>query len=78
LARNGLLVSVLVFEAVYLVLTHVAGPRIPVIGESVEASVGVANGALIPQAVIGFPLWAPLVTLWAGRRIRPAEAERRR
>ena len=40
----------------------------PHIGRSVAAATGVANGGLMFQFIIFFPVWAPLVVFWAQRQ----------
>ncbi len=69
--RTGLLkifVGVVIFEVVYFLSL---GPvsLVPRIGMSVGAAVGVANGGLMFQAVILFPLWAPLLARRAAREL---------
>jgi len=41
----------------------------PGIGRSIGAATGVANGGLMFQAVILFPLWAPFAVKWAKRTL---------
>jgi hypothetical protein len=63
----GLFVGVLIFEVVYFFVV-VGLWMMPEIGGSVAAATGVANGGLMIQAMILFPLWAPLAVHWAQRR----------
>jgi len=67
-----LFVGVIIFEIVYF---FSIGPMwlIPKIGMSVAAASGVANGGLMFQAFILFPLWAPFLAVWAARRIVKSE-----
>jgi hypothetical protein len=46
----------------------------PTIGGSVAAATGVANGGLMAQFVILFPLWGPLTLWWARSKQRAGEA----
>lgn len=41
----------------------------PSMGMSVAAATGVANGGLMAQFLILFPLWAPLLAFWARRHL---------
>jgi hypothetical protein len=61
------LTGVLVFEIVYFVSL---GPLwlVPGVGMSIAAATGVANGGLMAQFVILFPLWAPPLLWWARRK----------
>jgi hypothetical protein len=65
-------IAVVLFEVVYF--TGVAALSLhPVIGRSVAAATGVANGGLTVQLMILFPFWAPLILLWAQWRLRTFE-----
>ncbi len=61
----GLLMAVLIFEVAYALGVRAlwASP----LGPPIAAATGVANGGLMVQFIILFPLWAPLV-LWRARR----------
>jgi hypothetical protein len=37
---------------------------------SVGAATGIANGGLMAQFIILFPLWAPLVVWWARKKLQ--------
>ena len=69
--RTGLrriFAGVLIFEFIYFFsLGFLWLP--PDIGRSIGAATGVANGGLMLQAFILFPLWAPFAVGWAGRNI---------
>jgi len=68
--RTGLLalfIALLVFEVVYF-FSIVMLWGIPKLGMSVAAATGVANGGLVFQGLILFPLWAPFVARWAAKR----------
>jgi hypothetical protein len=67
-----LFVGVIIFEIVYF---FSIGPMwlIPKIGMSIGAATGVANGGLMFQAFILFPLWAPFIAGWAARRLKETE-----
>lgn len=60
--------TLLVFEVVYFFSVAMFW-LVPDIGMSVGAATGVANGGLMVQFSILFPLWAPLLALWARRRL---------
>ena len=55
-------------EVIYFVLV-VALWFMPRIGPSMAAATGVANGGLMFQGVILFPLWAPSAVKWAKRTL---------
>jgi len=63
-----LFVGVLIFEVIYFFSIGVMW-LIPKIGMIVAAATGVANGGLMFQAFILFPLWAPFLAGWAARKI---------
>lgn len=63
-----LFVGVLIFEVLYF-FAIAAMWLIPSIGRSVGGATGVANGGLMFQFVVLFPLWAPFAVLWASGRI---------
>lgn len=77
-ARLAMLV--LGFEVIYF-LAIGALWRDPVIGLSVAAATGVANGGMMIQFLTWLPLWAPLLLLWAiasrkaGKADVPAEVQ---
>jgi len=48
---------------------------VPLIGPSVSEATGVATGSLIPQFLVGFPIWSPFVAGWAVRRLERIAAE---
>ncbi len=39
------------------------------VAKSIGAATGVANGGLVFQAVTGFVIWAPILLLWASKRL---------
>jgi hypothetical protein len=61
------LTGVLIFEVVYFFSIGVLW-LMPNVGMSVGAATGVANGGLMVQFIILFPLWAPLVLRWAKKK----------
>lgn len=72
---SRLLTGVLIFEVVYF-LTISFLWVLPGVGISIAAATGVTNGGLMPQFIILFPIWAPLVLWWARRKIeheKPAD-----
>lgn len=68
----GLFVGVIIFEVVYFISIGLMW-LIPGIGMSIGAATGVANGGLMFQAFILFPLWAPLLAGWAHKRLEANE-----
>lgn len=44
---------------------------LPGLGESVAEATGIANGGLMAQFLIGFPLWAPAAGFWARKQLQP-------
>ncbi len=45
----------------------------PRVGVSIGAATGVANGGLMVQFFLLFPLWAPILAFWAKKRLYSAE-----
>lgn len=69
--RTGLLklfVGTIIFEVVYFFSIGTTW-LVPGIGMSIGAATGVANGWLMFQALILFPLWAPFLARWAAGRL---------
>lgn len=62
-------VGVLAFEVAYFLIIMAVCWTLPGLGPSVGAAMGVANGGLVLQAIIAFPLWAPFAAGWAKGRI---------
>ncbi len=64
-----LLVLVVVFEILY---SFAVGSLwlLPDYGMSIAAATGVANGGLMIQAFLLFPLWAPVVAFFASRSLQ--------
>ena len=60
--------GVIIFEVVYFFFIGIMW-MVPKIGMSVGAATGIANGGLMFQAFILFPLWAPFLAGWAARKI---------
>ena len=69
-----LFVLLLVFEVLYFLAI---GPMwlLPSIGGSIAAASGVANGGLMFQAFILFPIWSIPASLWARRRLSDPRLE---
>lgn len=61
--------GVLVFEVGYFLLVSLISWPIPKLGMSIAAAFGIANGGLMLQAFVLFPLWAVPAVRWAQRRI---------
>ena len=67
---SWLLTGLLLFEVLYFVSIGALWLLPTAIGKSIAAATGVANGGLMGQFYILFPLWAPLVLAWARRQQR--------
>jgi hypothetical protein len=65
---SGFLTGLLLFEMIYFLSIALLWKRLPD-SLSVTAATGVANGGLIVQFIILFPLWGPLVLRWARKRL---------
>lgn len=63
-----LFIGVVIFEFVYVFSIGFFW-FIPKIGMSIAGATGVANGGIMYQIFILFPLWAPFVVAWAARKI---------
>lgn len=64
----GWFTTLLLFEIVYFFSLGMLWLA-PSIGMSIAAATGVANGGLMAQFLIFFPLWAPLLAFWAQRHL---------
>jgi hypothetical protein len=62
---------VLVLEVIYFLAVAVLWV-VPSVGINVGAATGVANGGLMAQFYLLFPIWAPPVLWWAGGRLKRA------
>ncbi len=65
-------VGLIVFEVIYFFSIGFAWLT-PVIGRSVAAATGVANGGMSFQIFILFPLWAPLLVLWSDGKLKSTD-----
>ena len=63
-----LFVRLMACEIAYFILTGLLWLA-PAVGSSVAAATGVANGGLMAQFIILFPLWAPFAVKWAQGRL---------
>ena len=63
-----ILSGVLIFEVIYLLSIGLLWSRLDS-SMSVAAATGVANGGLMFQVFILFPIWAPLILKWAKKKI---------
>ena len=61
--------GVLIFEVIYFFCIGISWLA-PNAGMSIATATGVANGGLMAQFIILFPLWAPLVLFWARQKAR--------
>lgn len=57
------LLAIMLFEVAYYVVIGQLLPH-PVYGESINSATGIANGGLMVQLFILFPLWAPIMAVW--------------
>jgi hypothetical protein len=73
-ALARLFADVLIFEVIYFLTIGMLW-LIPVVGMSIGAATGVANGGLMIQAFILFPLWAPFVVKWAKKKQEESSTE---
>lgn len=62
-----LFVAVLAFEVIYF-FSIGACWLLPDLGHSIGAATGIANGGLMFQFMILFPLWGAVLALWTKRR----------
>lgn len=65
--------GVLIFEVIYFICIGMSW-LIPSMDMSIATATGVANGGLMAQFFILFPIWAPLVLLWARWKSRHENA----
>ncbi len=59
--------GLLLFEVLYFFAVGVLWMLPEGVGMSIAAATGVANGGLVFQAFVLFPLWAPILLMVAGR-----------
>lgn len=72
--RTGrLLAFVLVFEVGYFFAVGSMW-REPTVGSSIAAATGIANGGLMVQFLILFPVWGP-TAMWASGLLQPSVGE---
>jgi len=64
----GLFVFLFLFEIIYMKIVFILWNQ-PIIGMSVAEATGVANGGLMLQRWILFPLWAVPAVLWARHKL---------
>jgi hypothetical protein len=65
-----LFVSIMIFEVVYFFSLGFFLWPMPQLGLSVAGATGVANGGLMVQFLILFPLWGSILALWAKRQLQ--------
>jgi len=65
-----LFVILMITEVIYLFLIGFVGWGLSGAGHSIAAASGVANGGLMAQFIILFPLWGSIVALWAKKKIQ--------
>ncbi len=63
-------ISLMMFEIVYLLLLSLSWFLLPTseLRLSVAAATGVANGGLMAQFIVLFPLWGSILAIWARKR----------
>ncbi len=59
----------MIVEVVYFFSVAAFAMRVPDVGMSIAGALGVANGGLMAQFVILFPLWGPASAMWARRPV---------
>jgi hypothetical protein len=59
----------MIVEVVYFFAIGAFAPHVAELGLSIGGAFGVANGGLMVQFLILFPVWGPACAIWAGRRI---------
>lgn len=64
----NLFIGVLLFEVIYFFAIS-AMWMVSAIGMSIGAATGIANGGMMMQFVILFPVWAPIFAYWSARRM---------
>ena len=67
----SLLAILLAVEVTYLLLIGVLWAALGEAGMSVAGATGVANGGLMAQFIILFPLWGPIAAIWSRRWLTP-------
>jgi len=65
----ALFAALLISEVIYFFLIGFVGWSLKSAGHSIAAASGVANGGLMVQFFILFPLWGSVLALWAKRKI---------
>jgi hypothetical protein len=65
-----LFISVLVSEIVYFFSIGALGWNLGDVSHSIAAATGVANGGLMIQVFILFPLWGSILALWLKKKIQ--------
>jgi glucan phosphoethanolaminetransferase (alkaline phosphatase superfamily) len=63
-------VALLVSEVIYFFLIGSVGWGLKRAGHSIAAASGVANGGLMAQFIILFPIWGSIIALWAKKTIQ--------
>jgi len=67
----SLLAILLALELMYFLSIGVLWAALGEVAMSVAAATGVANGGLMAQFIILFPLWGPVAAIWSRRRLTP-------
>ena len=62
-------VGVMVFEVIYFLLIRLIQDD-SVLSDSIAAAMGVANGGLMIQFTILFPLWGCILAVWVNRKLK--------
>jgi len=65
-----LFVSLMIFEVIYFFSLGFFLWPMPQLGLSIAGATGVANGGLMAQFLILFPLWGSILAIWAKRHLQ--------
>lgn len=71
----SLFITILICEVIYFFSLGFIGWNLKGISHSIAAASGIANGGLMAQFVILFPLWGTILALWARNSIQNAKDE---
>ena len=66
----SLFVSILLLEVIYFFSIGAIGWHLDNLSHSIAAATGVANGGLMAQFIILFPLWGGILALWTKNKIQ--------
>lgn len=70
-----LFITVMLCEVLYFLSLGFVGWQLKGASLSIAAATGVANGGLMAQFIILFPLWGTILALWARKNIQNAKGQ---